>query len=75
MISNAGFISNHTISNTIPDSIRAGTLTALSINGVLMSLIFRYYRKKKDIVHHKYLPFPKFIYTNRLNAGIVFFID
>jgi heparan-alpha-glucosaminide N-acetyltransferase len=48
MVSKAGLLPNNTVLNAIPDAIRGGTLTALSIGGVLTSLIFQYFRKKKD---------------------------
>src|SRR4029078_11588663 len=36
------------IVSAIPDAIRGGTLAGLTMGGVLTSLIFKYYRKKKN---------------------------
>lgn len=46
MISHAGMIPESF--NFIPSAIRGGTLAGLTMGGVLTSLIFRHYRKKKD---------------------------
>lgn len=48
MVSKAGLLPDNKIVNAIPEAIRGGTLAALSIGGVLTSLIFQHYRKKKD---------------------------
>src|SRR5215216_5825720 len=48
MVSHAGLLPHNNIISAIPDAIRGGTLTGLTMGGVLMSLIFQYYRKKKD---------------------------
>lgn len=48
MISKAGLIPDNTIISNIPGAILGGTLTGLTMGGVLTSLIFQYYRKKKN---------------------------
>ena len=48
MVSKAGLIPNNTIISNIPGAILGGTLTGLTMGGVLTSLIFQYYRKKKN---------------------------
>jgi predicted acyltransferase len=48
MVSHAGLLPNSNIVSAIPDAIRGGTLTGLTIGGVLTSLIFQHYRKKKN---------------------------
>jgi len=48
MVSHAGLLPHNNIISAIPDAIRGGTLTGLTMGGVLTSLIFQYYRKKKD---------------------------
>jgi heparan-alpha-glucosaminide N-acetyltransferase len=48
MVSKAGLLPESKIISAIPDAVRGGTLTALSIGGVLTSLVFRHYQKKKD---------------------------
>lgn len=48
MISHAGLLPHNNIISAIPDAIRGGTLTGLTMGGVLTSLIFQYYRKKKN---------------------------
>lgn len=48
VLSKAGFLPDNAIFKAIPDAIRSGTLAALSIGGVLTSLVFQYYQKKKN---------------------------
>lgn len=48
MIAKAGLLPQSKVVALIPEAIRGGTLTALSIGGVLTSLIFQHYRKKND---------------------------
>ena len=48
IISHAGLLPRTQIVSAIPDAIRGGTLAGLTMGGVLTSLIFQYYRKKKD---------------------------
>jgi predicted acyltransferase len=48
MVAKAGALPNNAFLTTIPDAIRGGTLTALTLGGVLTSLIFQHYQKKKD---------------------------
>ena len=48
MVSKAGLLPHNTIINAIPEAIRGGTLAGLTMGGVLTSLIFQYYRKKKN---------------------------
>jgi heparan-alpha-glucosaminide N-acetyltransferase len=50
MVSHAGLLPHNKIITAIPDAIRGGTLTGLTMGGVLTSLIFQYYRKKKNNV-------------------------
>ena len=46
MLSHAGFIPDFL--NFIPNAILGGTLTGLTLGGVLTSMVFQYYREKKD---------------------------
>src|SRR5687767_12270808 len=46
MISHAGLISSDSFINFIPNAILGGTLTGLTMGGVLTTLIFRHFRKK-----------------------------
>lgn len=48
IVSKAGLLPENTFMSIVPEAISGGTLAALSIGGVLTSLIFQYYRKKKD---------------------------
>jgi predicted acyltransferase len=48
MVSHAGLLPHNSIVSVIPDAIRGGTLAGLTMGGVLTSLIFQYYRKKKN---------------------------
>jgi predicted acyltransferase len=48
MIAKAGLLPHNTIITAIPDAIRGGTLTGLTLGGVLTSLIFQYFRRKKN---------------------------
>lgn len=48
MVSKAGLLPDSEAISLIPEAIRGGTLAGLSIGGVLTSLIFQYYRKKRD---------------------------
>jgi predicted acyltransferase len=48
MVSKAGLIPNNEVISLIPGAILGGTLTGLTVGGVLTSLIFRYYRNKKN---------------------------
>lgn len=48
MVSKAGLIPNNEVISLIPGAILGGTLTGLTMGGVLTSLIFRYYRNKKN---------------------------
>ena len=48
MVSHAGLLPHNNIISAIPDAIRGGTLTGLTMGGVLTSLIFQYYQKKKN---------------------------
>lgn len=48
MVSKAHLLPENKVISLIPEAIRGGTLAGLSIGGVLTSLIFQYYRKKKD---------------------------
>lgn len=48
MVSKAGLVPNNEVIALIPGAITGGTLTGLTMGGVLTSLIFRYYRNKKD---------------------------
>ena len=48
MISHAGLLPHNNIISAVPDAIRGGTLTGLTMGGVLTSLIFQYYQKKKN---------------------------
>ena len=48
MVSHAGLLPHNNIVSAIPDAIRGGTLAGLTMGGVLTSLIFQYYRKKKN---------------------------
>ncbi|MEI6050232.1 MAG: DUF5009 domain-containing protein [Bacteroidota bacterium] len=48
MVFKAGFIPRHGITSIIPDAIRGGTLTGLTMGGVLTSIIFRYFVKRKE---------------------------
>jgi predicted acyltransferase len=48
MVAKAGLLPDNKLVTAIPDAIRGGTLAALSIGGVLTSLVFQYYRKKQD---------------------------
>ena len=50
MVSHDGLLPHNKIITAIPDAIRGGTLTGLTMGGVLTSLIFQYYRKKKNNV-------------------------
>lgn len=48
MVAHAGLLPHNKIITGIPDAIRGGTLTGLTMGGVLTSLIFQYYRNKKN---------------------------
>jgi heparan-alpha-glucosaminide N-acetyltransferase len=48
MVYKAGFIPRHSIVSFIPESILGGTLTGLTMGGVLTSMIFRYFVKRKE---------------------------
>ena len=48
IISHAGLLPHNKFIDAIPDAIRGGTLTGLTMGGVLTSLVFQYYRKKKN---------------------------
>ncbi len=48
MVAHAGLLPHNKIITGIPDAIRGGTLAGLTMGGVLTSLIFQYYRKKKN---------------------------
>jgi predicted acyltransferase len=48
MISKAGLLPDNSIIAAIPDAIRGGTLAGLTMGGVLTSLVFQHYRKKKN---------------------------
>jgi heparan-alpha-glucosaminide N-acetyltransferase len=48
MVSKAGLLPDNAVISAIPDAIRGGTLTGLTMGGVLTSLIFQHYRKKKN---------------------------
>jgi len=48
MMSKAGYIPNEGIISAIPGAIRGGTLTGLTMGGVLTSLIFQFYSKRRD---------------------------
>src|SRR5215203_876993 len=48
MVSKAGLVPNNEVISIIPSAILGGTLTALTMGGVLTSLIFRYYVNKKN---------------------------
>ena len=50
MVSHAGLLPHNAIVSAIPDAIGGGTLAGLTMGGVLTSLIFQYYRKKKNDV-------------------------
>lgn len=45
MVYKAGLLPDHPVLNIIPEAIRGGTLTALTIGGVLTSLVFRHYQR------------------------------
>lgn len=48
IVAKAGWLPKQGLFTAVPDAIRGGTLTALTLGGVLTSLIFRFYRKQKD---------------------------
>jgi predicted acyltransferase len=48
MVSHAGLLPHNSFVSAIPDAIRGGTLAGLTMGGVLTSLIFQYYQKKKN---------------------------
>jgi heparan-alpha-glucosaminide N-acetyltransferase len=48
MVSKAGLLPDNAVINGIPEAIRGGTLAGLTMGGVLTSLIFQHYRRKKD---------------------------
>jgi predicted acyltransferase len=48
MVSHAGLLPHNNIISAIPDAIRGGTLTGLTMGGVLTSLIFQKYLKRKN---------------------------
>jgi predicted acyltransferase len=50
MIYQAGFIPRHSIISLIPNAILGGTLTGLTMGGVLTSIIFRYFVHRKQNV-------------------------
>lgn len=48
MVSKAGLIPRDSLISFIPDAIRGGTLAGLTMGGVLTSLIFQYFVKRRD---------------------------
>lgn len=48
MVNKAGFIPHHGIISVIPGAISGGTLTGLTMGGVLTSLIFQYFVKRRE---------------------------
>jgi heparan-alpha-glucosaminide N-acetyltransferase len=48
MLYKAGYIPHNSIVSFIPNAILGGTLAGLTMGGVLISIIFRYFRKKND---------------------------
>lgn len=48
MVSKAGLLPDNAVLNAVPEAIRGGTLAGLTMGGVLTSLIFQHYRRKKD---------------------------
>jgi hypothetical protein len=48
MIYKAGIIPHHSILSVIPNAILGGTLTGLTMGGVLTSVIFRYFVNRKE---------------------------
>ncbi len=48
MVAKAGLLPHNNIISAIPDAIRGGTLAGLTMGGVLTSLIFQYFRRKKN---------------------------
>lgn len=50
MVYKAGLIPRHSIISFIPNAILGGTLTALTMGGVLTSMIFRYFTNRKENV-------------------------
>lgn len=48
MVAKAGLLPDNPVVSAIPDAIRGGTLTGLTMGGVLTSLIFQHYRAKKN---------------------------
>ena len=48
MVDKAGLIPRHSIVSFIPGAIRGGTLTGLTMGGVLTSFIFQYFINRKD---------------------------
>ncbi len=48
MVSKAGLIPHNVILDAIPGAIRGGTLTGLTMGGVLTSMIFRHFVERKD---------------------------
>ena len=48
MVNKAGYIPHDSFISIVPAAILGGTLTGLTMGGVLIATIFRYFRKKKD---------------------------
>lgn len=48
MVSHAGLLPHNNIISAIPDAISGGTLTGLTMGGVLTSLIFQHYQNKNN---------------------------
>lgn len=48
MLAHAQLLPDHAFFRAIPDAIRGGTLTGLTLGGVLTALIFQHYQRKKN---------------------------